>query len=184
MTNTFRNLTLGLLSTLSIVAPSAQAGYQYEGIQLMEGSDFGQYSQLAGDMINSLNHMGVPVIDGGYEKLPICQPEGDSYTLGYYVPSQNYMVICTNVSNHSEQFETLTHEVVHVIQDARTGINNDSLHAGSDIYLRQLVNGLPEYKVNTIASLYDESDWDVEVEAFYFETRPQEVASELRKFAF
>lgn len=185
MTN-FKKIGLGLLATLATVSGGvAQAGYQYDGIHLMDGSDFGYENQaLATNMIESLTEMGIPVVDGGKNGMKVCQPEGDSYTLGYYVPSQNYVVICTNVSGKDMQFETLTHEAVHVIQDARTGINNDELMGPNKSFHRQLVDNLSGDKVNTIVDLYDESDWVVETEAFYFEDKPQAVAEELRRWAF
>ena len=184
--NNFKKIGLGVLATLATVTGGvAQAGFQYEGIHFMDGSDFGYENQaLATDMIDSLMEMGVPVIDGGKNNLPVCQPKGDSYTLGYYVPSQNFVVICTNVSDTDMQFETLTHEAVHVIQDARTGIDNDDLIGPPIAHHKLLVDNLDGRKINTIVDLYDESDWVVETEAFYFEDKPAVVAEELRRWAF
>ena len=60
----FRNTLLSLITLTGTVTTPALAGYQYQGVQLMDGSDFGPNSLVAGDIINSLNEMGVPVIDG------------------------------------------------------------------------------------------------------------------------
>jgi hypothetical protein len=38
--------------------------------------------------------------------------------------------------------------------------------------------------MNIIYSLYDESDYAVEIEAFYFETEPQVVMNEIQRWAF
>jgi len=180
-----RNTLLSLLTLTGTVTAPALAGYQYQGVQLMDGSDFGPNSVVAGDIINSLNELGVPVIDGGVEDLPQCDPNEDgSYTLGFYVPSRNIMAICTDHGNQDLILETLVHEAVHVIQDARAGIDNGDLGEGTTSYLRGLIDDLDTDKVNTIEALYDPSDYAVEVEAFYFETRPQVVVNEIQKWAF
>ena len=181
----FKTTLLSLLTLTGTVTAPALAGYQYQGTQLMDGSDFGPHSVVAGDIINSLNELGVPVVDGGVENLPQCDPREDgSYTLGFYVPSMNVMAICTDHGNQSLILETLTHEAVHVIQDVRAGIDNSKLSAGSTQYLSKLANDLHPEKANIITQLYDREDWNVEVEAFYFESRPYQVAQELHRWAF
>ena len=181
----FRNTLLSLITLTGTVTAPALAGYQYQGVQLMDGSDFGPNSLVAGDIINSLNEMGVPVVDGGVENLPQCDPKEDgSYTLGFYVPSRNIMAICTDHGNQDLILETLVHESVHVIQDARAGIDNGQLGEGGDDYLSKLADGLDNNKAQIIVNLYDREDWNVELEAFFFETQPQVVADELRTWAF
>jgi hypothetical protein len=180
-----RNTLLSLLTLTGTITAPALAGYQYQGTQLMDGSDFGVNSQVAGDIINSLNELGVPVIDGGVENLPQCEPnENGSYTLGFYVPSMNVMAICTDHGNQDLILETLVHEAVHVIQDVRVGIDNSDLGEGDSEYLSKLANDLHPEKVSIISNLYDKEDWNVELEAFYYETQPQVVANELRRWAF
>jgi hypothetical protein len=180
-----RNTLLSLLTLTGTVTSPVLAGYQYQGVSLMDGSDFGSNSQVAGDIINSLNELGVPVIDGGVENLPQCEPnENGSYTLGFYVPSRNIMAICTDHGNQDLILETLVHEAVHVIQDARAGIDNGQLGEGNSDYLSKLADGLDTNKANIIVNLYDKEDWNVELEAFYFESQPQVVANELRSWAF
>ena len=178
----FKTILLSALTTVATVATPVLAGYQYEGIHLMDGSDFKGNEVLANDMIQSLNNLGIPVVDGGKEKLDLCEPGENSYTMGFYVPAKNFMVICTNTTDNDEQFEVLTHEVVHVIQDARTGINSDTLGEARNHY--QLANNLSEDHVVTITELYDEEDWVVETEAFFYQDKPQVVANELRRWAF
>ena len=179
-----RNTLLSLLTLTGTVVSPALAGYQVDGYHLMEGSDFGKDEVVATDMINSLTEMGIPVLDGSKNELKQCLPQEDRQTLGFYVPAHNVMVICTKSVPVWLQMETLTHEAVHVIQDARTGIDNSSLGEASDEILYKLVTNMDDNKVSTIANLYDESDWNVEVEAFYYETQPQVVANELRTWAF
>ena len=175
---------LSLLSLTATVATPALAGYQYQGVSLMDGSDFGIHSKLATPMIEALTEVGVPVVDGGKNNIPMCEADGNKITLGFYVPSTNIMVICTEHGHKGLMMETLTHETVHVIQDLRTGIENTELDAGTPQYLSKLANDLHPEKVNTISSLYPKSDWNVEVEAFYFEDKPQTVVEEIQKWAF
>ena len=122
--------------------------------------------------------------DGGKNDIPMCKADGNKIILGFYVPSTNIMVICTDHGRKGLMMETLTHETVHVIQDLRTGIENTELDAGTPQYLSKLANDLHPEKVNTISSLYPKSDWNVEVEAFYFEDKPQTVVNEIQKWAF
>ena len=180
----FKKLLLSTLALGSVVAPSANAGYTYEGYHLMDGSDFPGYERVATPMIQALTEMGVPVIDGGKNKVEMCAAKEDKVTLGFYVPASNVMVICTKSIPGWLQMETLTHETVHVIQDARAGINNEDLGEAPTDHLITLTNEMDPDKMNIIYSLYDESDYAVEVEAFYFETRPQAVVNEIQRWAF
>ena len=184
--NIFTKAALATTTALTTLVPGAMAGYNYQGVALMDGSDFTGNERLAGDMIRSLTEMGVPVVDGGKEKVDICLPDPNegSYTLGFYVPARNLMVICTNVADKATQFETLTHEVVHVIQDARHGMENGSLGEVDTIRYNRLVDGLTQNKVHIISNFYDKEDWAVEVEAFFFQDYPEVVATELKKWAF
>ena len=152
----------------------------------MDGSDFGPQNEVvATQIINDLTEMGIPVFDGGKNDVGICDPREDgSQTLGFYVPADDFMVVCTDGIDQDMQMETLVHETVHVIQDLRDGLENDSLVGPSGQYLQAVVNALPDHKANTITSLYDREDWVIESEAFLFETQGQVVATELKKWAF
>ncbi len=183
--NTFTKVTLGTLTTLATVVPSAMAGYQVDGYHLMDGNDFGRNNQaVATQIINHLTEIGVPVLDGGKNDIEVCVPKDGKQTLGFYVPSHDVMVVCTDGIDNDMMMETLVHETVHVIQDLRDGLENDTLVGPEGEYFQKIVSGLPQYKVNTITSLYDEEDWKIEAEAFLFETEGQMVADELKKFVF
>ena len=182
--NIFSKIGLGILTTLATVVPTAQAGYVADGYHMMDGSDFGQYSKLAGPMISNLTKIGVPVLSGEKNDFSQCEVEGNKITLGFYVPAYNFMVICDGHGRTDLMMETLTHETVHVIQDLRDGLHNDSLIEGSDEYLSKLESDINPSKVNTIVSLYDREDWKVELEAFYYEDKPQTVNNELQKWVF
>ena len=180
----FKKLLLSTLALGSVVAPSANAGYTYEGYHLMDGSDFPGYERVAAPMIQALNEMGVPVVDGGKNNVEMCIPEEEKMTLGFYVPASNVMVICTKSIPGWLQMETLTHETVHVIQDARAGINNEDLEEAPQGYLVQLANKMDPQKMNIIYQLYTQDQYAVEIEAFYFETQPQVVVNEIQRWAF
>ena len=182
--NIFSKIGLGILTTLATVVPTAQAGYVADGYHMMDGSDFGQYSKLAGPMISNLNKIGVPVLSGEKNDFSQCEAEGNTVTLGFYVPAYNFMVICDGHGHIDLMMETLTHETVHVIQDLRDGLHNDTLVEGSNEYLAKLENNIDPSKVQNIMSLYDQEDWKVELEAFFFETRPESVNEELTKWVF
>ena len=94
------------------------------------------------------------------------------------------MVVCTDGINKDLQMETLVHETVHVIQDARDGIDNGSLVGPEGAYLMAVTEALHPAKYNLITSLYDREDWVIESEAFLFETQGQAVATELAKWVF
>ena len=179
-----RNTLLSLLTLTTTVTAPALAGYEYDGVHLMDGSDFGSHEVVATDMINSLTELGVPVIDGSKNNVKQCIPQDNKTILGFYSPVHNVMVICTKSVPVWLQMETLTHEAVHVIQDLRTGLDTHTLGEASDEILYKLVTNMADDKVSTIANLYNKKDWNVEVEAFFFETRPQLVANELRTWAF
>ena len=187
MTN-IKTLTLAGLTALATVAGSAaQAGYMYEGYHLMDGSDFTGNEAIATQLIEGLTEMGIPVLDGGKEKLEICEERTEEGygTLGFYVPSHNVMAICTQNTGYGDQaLETLTHETVHAIQDARDGLDNDTLGEGTTPYLMNLASGLGQRTYKFITEAYDQDDWAVEVEAWYFESQPEVVAEELTRWAF
>jgi len=180
----FKKLLLSTLALGSVVAPSANAGYTYEGYHLMDGSDFPGYERVATPMIQALTEMGVPVVDGGKNNVEMCIPEEEKMTLGFYVPASNVMVICTKSIPGWLQMETLTHETVHVIQDARAGINNEDLGEAPQSHLIQLANQMDPKKMNIIYQLYTQDQYAVEIEAFFFETQPQVVVNEIQRWAF
>ena len=144
---------------------------------------------LATDMINSLTKLGVPVVNGGKMNDKLCQRKGESYYLGYYSAAHNYIAICTNVANKDQQFETLTHEVVHVIQDARDGMNNIELKAESarltpSSEYNPVIENMTHDKYNLVRELYPAAHWAAEFEAFHYQDQPVVVANALRTFTF
>ena len=171
------------LLSLSLLFPtSASAGYVSNGIHFMDGRDFNH--PAAGEIIRELDRLQVPVLDGGKNHIDICQPQDDHYTMGYYVPSRNFIVICTNVSTKDEQMTTLTHESVHVIQDLRTGIHNSRMGQVSREKYYYYFKRLSQHHVTIINELYHPSEWVLETEAFGLQYFPHTVKHMLRRFVF
>ena len=181
-----RNTLLSLLTLTTTVTAPALAGYEVDGYHFMDGSEFGQNSSVARQMINTLEDHGVAVLDGEANGVKVCDPQEDgSRVLGFYSPQYNFMVVCSSSDIPTWlQFETLVHETVHVIQDLRDGIDNDSLIGPQGEYMSYLGKNLHPAKVENIQAMYDRKDWAIEAEAFFFETRPQAVLNNLQTFKF
>ena len=181
--NTLTKTLLGTLSLLSTITPSVLSGEQIGEYHFMTGEDFGEHEALATQLIDTLSEMDVPVLDGTKNELPQCISKR-STVLGFYSPKHDIMVICTEGVPDWLKFETLVHESVHVIQDARDGLENDTLEAGSERYIYNLSTDLAKKKLHLIHQSYPQSQWDIEVEAFYFETQPHVVLDELKRWVF
>ena len=184
--NTFTKIALGTLTTLATVVSPALATYEVDGYHFMDGSEFGKDESLARQLITSLEDRGVAVLDGEANDISHCDPREDgSRVLGFYAPKYNFMVVCSNSDIPTwMMFETLVHETVHVIQDLRDGIDNESLVGPQGEYMSFLGKNLHPEKAQNIQAMYDQKDWAIEAEAFFFETRPQTVLNELQKFEF
>ncbi len=168
MTN-LKKLLLSTLAIGSVLVPSAQAAYETDGVRILEASDFsGAHSTI----VDGLEKLGVPVVDGASWEGS-CEAE-EGYTLyGWYHPEHNIMVLCTEGMTRKDIEETLTHEAVHAIQDARAGINNSEMDYPNVQPLFEALS--PEYQHNILNS-YDQEDWEIETEAWYFQDKPEVVA--------
>ena len=71
-----------------------------------------------------------------------------------------------------------------MVQDCRNGLETDTLEAADNEYLKQLFARLPAYLQDNIIKVYEPSDYAVEIEAFYFQTRPAAVATGVQSFCF
>lgn len=165
---TFTKVTLTAFAALAALAPAANAQFQDEhGNTFYEPTDFHGAHQT---LVERLYQVGVPVVDGRGTNL--CANEN---VLGWYTGEENFMVIC--YGDYTLRAETLAHEAMHVVQDCRAGLSNNYLRISGSQWIRNRVaNGLG-HKANIIINRYDEEDWDIEAEAFYFETRPAQVRS-------
>ena len=164
----FTKIALTALAALATLAPAANAKFQDEhGNTFYEPTDFRGAHQT---LVKRLYQVGVPVVDGrGTDR---CEDEN---VLGWYTGEKNFMVIC--YGDYELRAETLTHEAMHVVQDCRAGLGNTKLNITKNRYVfNKVVEGLG-HKADFIVNNYDEKDWDIEAEAFYYETRPAAVRS-------
>ena len=85
------------------------------------------------------------MLDGTKNELSQCMSKRSSI-LGYYSAKHDVMVIYTKDVPNWLRFETLVHETVHVIQDARDGLENDTLD-GISHYISTLSGDLAKKKL-------------------------------------
>ena len=176
----FKAFTLAALTAATTLAPAAQAAYTVDGIKYHDAGDFkGQYAKV----MDTLDELGVPVVDGRGDARFCEEPDEDGkITLGWYTGQHNFVVIC--YGDDALRAETLAHEAVHVFQDCRAGFDNATVGDPDDYLLNKIADNLPEHKANLIVNLYDEEDWKIEAEAFLLEDHPEIVNDGLGKYCF
>ena len=178
MTN-FKTFALATLATLATVAP-ATAGYKAaDGTPLLDATDF---PATHTELVKTITTAGVPIVDGGKMGLENCLDTSNGYLMGFYAPAANIMVICTNNGTNAEQAKTLTHEAMHLVQDAGHGLHNDECETIGD--WKSLVPSLSDKHLHEIETYYTEDQWGHEVEARTFENEPNRVAGLIKKFTF
>ena len=172
--NNLKKVALTAIAAAATTAAPAQAGYMVDGYHILDASDF---NAPQGRIVKALEQLNVPVIDGA--NLDHCKPlENGSYRLGFYVPSENFMVLCTNNGDAAQMNQTLTHETVHVLQDIRAGFSNDEMRV-EEYKLEYLASHLPQREVDLIVNLYDKSQWAEEIEARALQDNPLAVVDQL-----
>jgi hypothetical protein len=175
----FKALTLATIATLTTIAP-AQAGFlAQDGTPLMDTTDF---PATHATLVETIYNAGVPIVDGGKMELAQCLDTSKGYLMGFYQPSANIMVICTNNGDATSQAQTLTHEAMHLVQDAGHGLHNDDCETIGD--WKALVPNLSAKHVSEIEQFYTQDQWGNEVEARTFENDPDRVAGMINKFVF
>jgi len=128
-----------------------------------------------------LNRAGVPIIDAGNHKR--CQPDGRGGVLyGFYNPKANGMVLCTANGDNAKIIETFLHEAVHVIQDCRMGLKNESTATGYGA--KQMANRLPAEEVRWVRSHYPHDQHNHEFEARFLDNSPEAIAKGLTTYCF
>ena len=145
-----------------------------------------------GDLLNRGVHPGivqgfsdleVPVFNGS--TMNICQIADGVRPVAFYNYKYNAVLVCEhNVKSADEFISSVTHEAVHMVQDCRNGLQSDSLVPAESNYLKELFARLPTHLQNNIVNVYEPSDYAVEIEAFYFQSRPAAVATGVRSFCF
>ncbi len=115
---------------------------------------------------------------------------GDNTAMGWYWAAKNEMVVCqenatranTEVNWTAEDFDTLRHEAVHLVQDASVGLDNESAETFGN--WKSLVPDLSADHVYAIENFYPQEQWGLEVEARTLETEPEIVTNLVKKFVF
>ena len=168
-----------LALTAAIAAPANAGFLAQDGTPLMDQSDFlATHSTL----VETIYAAGVPIVDGGKMELAQCLDTSEGYLMGFYQPSTNIMVICTNNGDYNSQAQTLTHEAMHLVQDAGHGLHNDDCETIGD--WKALISNLSDKHVGEIEQFYTQDQWGHEVEARTFENEPNRVAQLINKFVF
>ena len=173
-----KKFALTALAAAAATAAPAQAGYEVNGYHFMDATDF---NAPQGRIVKALQELNIPVLDGGKMELEHCEPlENGAYRLGFYVPSHNFMVLCTNNGDQKRMEQTLTHEAVHVIQDIRGGFHNEEI-VTNDRGINYFAQHLPQSEVDLIVNLYDREQWPAEIEARALQDNPLAVADKLEQ---
>ena len=161
-------LATALLST--IATPASSAWLNQHGVTIFDQYDLPASHQ---PLYRALDRANVPVADGHDWKL--CAPKPDSYVAGFYVPTLNVIVLCTE-SPAPDIWGTLVHEAVHAVQDCRAGQDNSALYHATTQYM---IDGLEQSELDTIRDLYPADQHLDEVEASFLEQYPDYVADQL-----
>ena len=170
----FKSLLLTTLATTAtIIGGGAQAYEVHDGIGFYTPDDFtGAHAEI----VEGLNELEIPVVDGSTIE-GACEAEPGFILYGFYHPGENFMVLCSDGLTQNEIESTLVHEAVHAYQDYRAGIHNGELSVPD---MRSLFTQLPREFQENILHTYDESDWAVETEAWFFQDKPEAVAEAFR----
>lgn len=173
MTNLKKLVLTTLATTATIIGGGAQAYEVHDGIGYYTPDDFtGPHAEI----VDSLYDLEVPVVDGSTVE-GVCEADPGYILYGFYVPSENVMVLCKDGLTQNEIEETLVHEAVHVYQDYRAGLHNSELEVPD---VRSLFEQLPQGYQQNILHTYDQEDWELETEAWFFQDKPEAVAEAFR----
>ena len=182
--NTLTKVSTALVGGLLTLGTPAMAGYVTDdGYTIMTAESF---TPAHAPLVQALTEAGVPIVDGnGQTELPQCKvdPKSQSVLMGFYAPAFNIVVLCTDNFNSKAQLsQTLTHEAVHLVQDASVGLDNEGIETIGN--WKSLVPDLSEDHVYAIENFYPQEQWGLEVEARTLETEPEIVTNLVKKFVF
>lgn len=168
------------LSTLCI--PQVDASKASDPIQFFTGSELVR-AGADPELVATVAAANVPVIKGD-ETFAFCNRDGFITRAGYNT-AINAIIICLNHSTQATIAESFTHEALHLAQDCQAGLHNEQLMAGTPLQVRNIWDhGLTEAQRENIKRSYLPDDWDLETEAFFFQTRPDVVQSAVASFCF
>ena len=122
---------------------------------------------------------------------------GDNTAMGWYWAAKNEMVICqenatranTEVNWTEEDFDTLRHEAVHLVQDCMDGVQNGQLGSVYQDPIRLAKEVLGDPAIKSIIEAYSDSTDHIkvmELEAFSVAAinNPTEQVSDIKNFCF
>ena len=117
-----------------------------------------------------LKELDIQVI---YDTTTICVDE--NVLAGYMSYADRFIVCPGNIKNREEAAEVIRHELVHVIQDCKAGIENyESEPILTRSEHRTALNSLPSSITHHIHSYYDQMYWVFEIEAYYLQNQSDE----------
>ena len=164
------------LAALLVAAPASAALTQYSNADLLQRG-------VHPGIVQGFDSLNVPVFDGS--DVGMWQIADGIRPVAFYNYKYNAILICEdNVVGPDEFVSSVTHEAVHMVQDCRNGLETNTLEAADSEYLKQLFARLPAYLQDNIIEVYEPSDYAVEIEAFYFQSRPAAVAAGVNSFCF
>ena len=171
----FKALIASLAATV-IASPASAALIPYTNADLLQRG-------VHPGIVQGFSDLEVPVFNGN--SMNICQVADGIRPVAFYNFKYNAVLVCEqNVQNADEFISSVTHEAVHMVQDCRNGLQSNPLEAADSEYLKQLFARLPGYLQDNILKVYEPSDYAVEIEAFYFQSRPAAVATGVQSFCF
>jgi hypothetical protein len=179
----FKALTIAALTALTtIAAPAANANaFKFAGMNQFTAANFTH--PTIKHIVTQMNRAGVPVLDGLSNGFDQCEPDGSGMvTMGFYSPSYNMMVLCTNNGDSTQMIETLIHEATHMVQDCRTGLGTDT--AKASVFAPAYAHMIGEQETNLVKGHYPADQHDHEYEARYNEEHPNKVVEGLANFCF
>ena len=169
---------LAALTTASLVlaAPAAAQLERYSNSDLLNRG-------VHPEIVQGFDALSVPVFNGS--TVGVCQMTETVRPVAFYNYKYNAILVCQqNVKSGDEFISSVTHEAVHMVQDCRNGLESNTLQQAEDTYLGELFDRLhPDLQDNIIA-VYEPGDYAVEIEAFYFQSRPAAVADGIQTFCF
>ena len=171
----FKALIASLAATV-IASPASAALIQYSNADLLNRG-------VHPGIVQGFDQLNVPVFNGS--DLTLCQIADGVRPVAFYNYKYNAVLVCEqNVQSADEFISSVTHEAVHMVQDCRNGLESESLVPAESNYLKELFARLPTHLQNNIVNVYKPSSYAVEIEAFYFQSRPAAVATGVRSFCF
>ncbi len=133
-------------------------------------------------LVSAVERLGVQALDASDETF--CSSDVSTPYALYHI-KHNVIVLCTeNMVSPDKLAKSYTHEVVHMVQDCRAGLHNSDLVENTVENTRYYFSQLPAHLQDNILRGYDQRDWNLEAEAYYFQDKPLTVLDGVNHFCF